>query len=110
MLQIRVCSVGPSLLADFSMTLRRIAIRKIFVLRGDMVRNMFGIVPNAPDETGATTRQPRQTQKIDARFGRNAALMPRLTLCIQSVDIQPTVVNGIARCPYDRGDTRRGQI
>ena len=50
MLRIRVCTVKASFLTFFLMTLRRIAIREVFVLRGDMVGNMFGIVPNAPDE------------------------------------------------------------
>src|SRR5207253_5407280 len=92
------------------LALRGIPVGEVFTLRGDMVSHMLGVVPNAPDERGATTRLPRQAQEIHARLARNAPLMLRLTVGVEGVDLQPAVINGKTGCPDDRCHASLGQV
>ena len=57
----------------------------ILALNGDLVGNIFGIVPDAPDKGGPAPRQPRQAEKIDPRLRRHAAVMLRPLRVIEGV-------------------------
>ena len=72
-----------------------------------MARQVFGIVPDTPDERGSPSRQPGQPQEVKPRHARNAALMHRAAPVIEGVDLHPAEIEGIARRPDDRVDAGR---
>ena len=82
----------------------------IVALVGNVIGNMFCIMPHTPDKGRAAPRLPGQSEKIYPRFGCHTAVMQRPAGLIQNVNIQPVVVNRIARCPYDRIDALLLQI
>src|SRR5580658_7282341 len=75
-----------------------------------MVRQVFGIMPDAPNERGSPSRLPWQSQKVDPRLSCNAALMRGLAIVVERGNLQPAVVNGKACCPDDRGYSRLLEI
>src|SRR5690606_35746190 len=77
---------------------------EILALRGNAVSDVLGVVPDAPDEAGPPARLPRQAEEIDAGFDRYAALVFRPAFLVEGADLEPAVVDRVARCPDDRGD------
>src|SRR6185437_230670 len=73
----------------FHRTMRLVVISVVLTLCGDVVGDVLRVVPHTPDERGATAREPRQAEEIDAWLLRNAALMFRLALFIERIDLQP---------------------
>lgn len=76
----------------------------------DVIGNVPGVMPDAPDERRASSRQPGQADEIQARFAGNAALMPRLAVGPEGVDLQPAVVHRIAGGPDDAGHPGGDQV
>src|ERR1700692_3397660 len=103
-------TVSAVLAMVLCLALRGIAVSEIFALRDDMVGDVPGVVPDAPDERGTTARQPRQTEEIDAGLLRHASLMFRLALFVEGIDLQPTEIHRIAGCPDDRGHAGLCQV
>lgn len=83
---------------------RGLALGRIFVLLGNMVRQIHDIVPNAIDEGRPPPRQPCQAQEVDPGLGCNTALVLWLAVFIERVDLQPTEINGLTRGPDDCGN------
>ncbi len=75
-----------------------------------MVRDVFGVVPNAVNKRRSTAHKPRQPQEIDARNGTNATHMVWIAHLVEDIDIQPAEVGPVARCPKDVGYARLRQI
>src|SRR5207302_9488144 len=82
--------------------LRRSMVREISALRGNAVRNMLGVMPDAPTESRSPSRLPRKSQEINPGFGGNAALMLRAPSILECIDLEPAVVRAVARRPDDR--------
>src|SRR5437016_12067060 len=68
-----------------------------------MARQVFRVLPDAPDEGGSPSRQPGQPQEVQPRHLRNTLLMHRPALLIERIDLQPAEIEGVARRPHDRG-------
>ena len=87
------------------------AVGQVAALRRDVVGQVLGVVPDAPDEARPAPRQPGQPEEVDAGLGRHAAPVPRPAALVEGVDLQPAVVDGEAGRPDDRGDpgARRGR-
>src|SRR5689334_22369027 len=58
-------------------------ISEVTALDRNLVRDIFGVVPNAPNEGRSPARLPREAEEIDAGFDRNAALMLGLPLLVK---------------------------
>src|SRR3954452_9877274 len=83
---------------------------QILALCGNSVRQMLGVVPDAPDEARSPSRLPRQSQKIDSGLDRNAALMLRPTLLVEGVNLQPAIVGSKTCRPNDRSYSGLRQV
>src|SRR4051812_9323418 len=83
---------------------------QIASLRGDVIGKILRIVPYAPDEAGASPRLPGQSEKIYPGHGRNAALMARLAVVVEGMDLQPAVVGRVTGRPDDRGYPGASQL
>src|SRR5437762_6114079 len=68
-----------------------------------MARQVFRVLPDAPDEGRSASRQPGQPQEVQPRHLRNTLLMHRSTLVIERIDLQPAEIEGVARRPHDGG-------
>jgi hypothetical protein len=82
----------------------------IHSLDGDLIGQVLGIVPHAPDERGATSRLPGQAKEIQARLRRDATLMSRPAVLVENIELYPAVVRSKSRRPDDGGDSRFRQI
>ncbi len=80
------------------------------MLRGDPIRQEFGVVPHAPDEARTPASLPGEPQEIDARLDRHAALMLWLTAGVEDVELEPAVIDGISGRPDDRRDAGFRQV
>src|SRR5262245_62086118 len=94
----------------FSRVLRGGMVSKILAMGGNTVRQMFGVVPDAPDEAGSPSRLPRQSQEIDPGLDRNTALMLRPTPLVECGDLQPAIVGSKTCRPDDRSYSDLRQI
>src|SRR5262245_17894660 len=91
-----------------SLVCRRIG--EIFALGGNAVCQMLGVVPDTPNEARSPSRLPWQSKEVDPGLDRDAALMLRPALVVESVNIQPAIVSGKSRCPDDRRDPCLRQV
>ena len=82
----------------------------VLALGGDLISQIPGIVPHAPDERGATSRLPGQAEEIQARLRRDATLMSRPAVLVENIKLYPAVVSNKSRRPDDGGDSRLRQI
>jgi hypothetical protein len=88
----------------------RCVIVDILALVDDLIGQVPGIVPHAPDERGAASRLPGQAEEIHARLRRDATLMSRPAVFVEDIERYPAVVSDESRRPDDRGDSRFRQI
>lgn len=63
-----------------------------------------------PQRSRAAPGLPGEAEEVHPRFGRNTALVDRLTCIIEGVDLQPAVVRREADCPDDRCDAGGREI
>src|SRR5262245_13385312 len=97
-------------LACLTLSPRSVVIRHVIALDGDLVCEILRIVPYAPNEAGASPRQPGQAEEVYARLGRDAALMLRPTIFVESVDLQPAVIRSKTCRPDGRRNSSISQI
>src|ERR1700738_3186102 len=88
----------------------RFVIHDIVTLDGDLVREILGVVPDAPDETRSSPRLPGQPQKINPWLCRDAALMPGPALLVEGVHVEPAVVCCEAGRPDNGRNARAGEV
>ena len=71
----------------------------IQIMDGNLISNIFGVMPNSPYKSRTATGLPWQAKKVDSRLTRNSTFMSWLTVIMEHICFKPAVVDGITCCP-----------
>src|SRR5829696_4103396 len=73
-------------------------------MRGDPFGDVAGVFLDPPEERRAPGVLPLQTEEVQAGRGRDAAAVPRPPALLEDRDVDPGVVDPVARSPHDGVD------